>query len=85
MIAREPDPLTGPIFVDGAEPGDSLSVRIDRILPNRATGWSYRFLSVNVPEPGAPGLAAEVHGRGRYSVWEIDPGWAWTGTPSIGS
>jgi acetamidase/formamidase len=27
------NPMTGPVYVDGAEPGDTLSVRLDRIRP----------------------------------------------------
>lgn len=40
---RGPHTLTGPIFVDGAEPGDLLKVRINRIVP-RAYGTNF-----NVP------------------------------------
>ncbi len=34
----EGNPMAGPIFVEGAEPGDSLHVRIERIHLDRATG-----------------------------------------------
>ena len=71
-VADEPNPLTGPILVEGAEPGDCLAVRIDRIAPNRRRGWSYRFLSPNVLEPGALGLAPEISGSGKYADWDID-------------
>ena len=29
------NPVTGPVYVEGAEPGDTLAVRIDRIQPTR--------------------------------------------------
>ena len=32
--------LTGPIFVEGAEPGDTLKVHIDIIRLNRDWGWA---------------------------------------------
>ena len=37
---REPNPMNGPIFVTGAEPGDALKVEIVRMTPIRATGWT---------------------------------------------
>ena len=42
--ARPSNPLTGPFFVDGAEPGDALIVRFGKIAMNRNWGWSsYRL------------------------------------------
>lgn len=46
------NPQTGPFHVEGAEPGDTLVVRIDRIHPNRATGWARSILAPNVVDPG---------------------------------
>jgi acetamidase/formamidase len=34
------NPLIGPFFVDGAEPGDTLLVKIEEIKLNRPTAWS---------------------------------------------
>ncbi len=34
------NPLVGPVYVEGAEPGDVLAVRIEKIELNRATAWS---------------------------------------------
>jgi amidase len=34
------NPLVGPIYVQGAEPGDVLAVRIEKIALNRPTAWS---------------------------------------------
>ena len=39
-VANRPNPMTGPFFIEGAEAGDSLAVRIDRLTPSRATGWT---------------------------------------------
>ena len=43
--ASEPgNPLTGAFYVEGAEPGDALLVRLDRVRCNRNWGWSsYRL------------------------------------------
>ena len=40
---RGPMSLTGPIYVDGAEPGDTLAIKIQRIVPR---SWGANF---NVP------------------------------------
>ena len=32
--------LTGPFYVEGAEPGDTLAVRLDRVRLNRDWGWN---------------------------------------------
>ena len=68
--AERPNPMTGPFFIQGAEPGDALQVRIDRMTPNRGTGWTFSALAPNVVEPGfVPGLPA----RQRVE-WDIDAG-----------
>src|SRR5687768_10989750 len=42
--ARPSNPLTGPFYVEGAEPGDALVVRFSRVRMNRNWGWSaYRL------------------------------------------
>lgn len=52
-IARShgPNPMNGPIFVDGAEPGDALKVEILRMTPIRANGWTRTALAGNVVDP----------------------------------
>ena len=35
QLAQRPNPLTGPFSVQGAEPGDTLVVRLENIIPNR--------------------------------------------------
>jgi amidase len=41
---RSPNPLTGPFYVEGAEPGDALVVRFSRVRMNRNWGFSsYRL------------------------------------------
>src|SRR5919201_4702994 len=45
------NPMTGPFYVEGAEPGDTLSVRFDRIRPNRARGMSGPLVAPHIVEP----------------------------------
>lgn len=52
-LAQGPNPQTGPFYVEGAEPGDVLAVRLERLGPNRATGWSRNVLAEHVVEPWA--------------------------------
>lgn len=65
--ASPPNPVNGPIFVEGAEPGDALRVEIVRMTPTRATGWTRSVLAPNVLDPGAvPSLPRE------RVTWVID-------------
>ena len=50
-VGGRPNPQTGPFHIEGAEPGDTLVVRFDRIRPNRDTGWTGDYLSPNVVDP----------------------------------
>ncbi|MFN8677464.1 MAG: acetamidase/formamidase family protein [Thermomicrobiales bacterium] len=45
------NPMTGPFFVEGAEPGDTLIVRLDRLVPNCPAGVSAPVLAPNVVDP----------------------------------
>jgi acetamidase/formamidase len=50
-VTEGPNPTSGPYFVRGAERGDTLAVRIDRITPNRRMGWVRTPLAYNVVDP----------------------------------
>ena len=50
---ERPNPMTGPFFIEGAEPGDTLVVNIGAIRMTRPTGWTFQVLSPNVVDPGA--------------------------------
>jgi acetamidase/formamidase len=68
QLAERPNPMTGPFFVEGAEPGDTLAVRIDRMTANRGTGWTFSALAPNVVEPGfVPRLPER-----QWTEWTID-------------
>jgi acetamidase/formamidase len=70
-VTASPNPMTGPFYIDGAEPGDILMVRIDRLTPNRATGWGSPGLAHNVVDPvDFPSLPnrSEI----ARVIWEID-------------
>jgi acetamidase/formamidase len=46
------NPQTGPFFVEGAKPGDTLAVRLDRIRPNRTRGVTGPLIAPHVLDPG---------------------------------
>lgn len=63
------NPQTGPFFVNGADPGDVLAVRFDRIVPNRPWGRTSGRLAAHVVDPDFVfRLPAE---RGR-ATWNVD-------------
>src|ERR687885_2811005 len=51
-VTESGNPQTGPFYVEGAEPGDTLVVHLDRIEPNRETGITAAVLAPNGGEPG---------------------------------
>ncbi len=48
---ERPNPQSGPIWVEGAEPGDALEVTIVALTPSRETGWTRFPLAANVVDP----------------------------------
>jgi len=67
------NPMTGPFFVEGAEPGDTLVVHLDAITPNRSYGWGNTMLAPNVVDPEyVPDLPWPPDGERRRSHWHVD-------------
>src|SRR5262249_57445870 len=56
--------LTGPIYVEGAEPGDVLKVRINKIVP--------RAYGMNVNYPGLAGLFPKEFPDGQIRLMYLD-------------
>jgi acetamidase/formamidase len=52
-VAERPNPMIGPFFIEGAEPGDTLALRINRLTPSRATG----YLEMAMPRQGDDQIA----------------------------
>lgn len=67
------NPMTGPFYVEGAEPGDALVVHIDAITPNRTYGWGNTMLAPNVVDPEfVRDLPWPPVGERRRSHWHVD-------------
>src|SRR5215210_5217941 len=66
------NPQTGPFFVAGAEPGDSLAVHLDKIWPNRDSARSSTSVAANAVDPDyVPELPAFREER-LGATWGID-------------
>ena len=61
------NPVTGPVFVDGAKPGDALKVTV---LSFKPSGWGW---TGNIP---GFGLLADQFPEARLHHWHYDPGLA---------
>jgi amidase len=58
------NPVSGPIYVEGAEPGDALKVTIDSFLPS---GWGW---TANIP---GFGLLADQFPDPALTLWSYEP------------
>jgi acetamidase/formamidase len=58
------NPVSGPIYVEGAEPGDALKVTIDSFAPS-GHGWT-----ANIP---GFGLLADQFTEAALTLWKYDP------------
>jgi acetamidase/formamidase len=67
------NPQTGPFYIKGAEPGDTLAVHFDRLWPNRTYGYTSTYLSPNVVDPE---FATELPPIGEWgkAEWRLDLG-----------
>jgi len=64
------NPQTGPFYVEGAETDDMIVVSLDKIEPNRATGYSGSLLAPYAVDPGS--LATRVDRESKRMIWNID-------------
>src|SRR5882757_10662727 len=82
-VVRHPEsgnPLTGPFFIEGAEPGDAIVVQLRKMRLNRNWGYSAYRLGLFSIEPEAieslyknefkPGSV--IPGRGSVLRWDLD-------------
>jgi amidase len=67
---ERPNPETGPFYVEGAEAGDVLVVTIEKLEPNRETGWSSTLLAPYTADPDF--LRTEGLREQTTVTWKID-------------
>jgi amidase len=68
LVTPRGNPQTGPFYIAGAEPGDTLRVQLEQIVPNRAIGYSGSVVAPNVVEPS---YARELPER-ELAEWRVD-------------
>src|SRR6056297_952638 len=69
QVAERGNPMTGPFFVEGAAPGDTLVVVFESIEPNRRDGFTSPRVAAGVLDPG---YAVSHHDGMELCRWEID-------------
>jgi amidase len=62
--------LTGPFYIEGAEPGDQIIVHLNKVDTNRATGFSGSLLAPYTTEPAD--LLARQDRQGKLITWLLD-------------
>ncbi len=72
QITERGNPMTGPFYIEGAEPGDTLVVRLDKLTPNRRTGWTGRTVAPNVVDPSYVRELPWPEQPGQLATWEVD-------------
>ncbi|MDA0350399.1 MAG: acetamidase/formamidase family protein, partial [Verrucomicrobia bacterium] len=69
-VANGPNPQIGPFYVDGAEPGDVLVVRLEKLEPNRDFAFSNTFLAPYAADPSF--LRHEGERERQQEMWDVD-------------
>ncbi len=64
------NPETGPFYIEGAEPGDSIVVTIEKVEINRATAWSGSLLAPYAAHPA--GIASRTDREAKRVTWNLD-------------
>jgi acetamidase/formamidase len=73
QAAPRGNPQTGPFYVEGAEPGDTLVVVIEALRPNRAYGWTGTMVAPNIVDPEYTAeLPWAPRGERRIAEWHVD-------------
>lgn len=73
VITARGNPMTGPFYVEGAEPGDTLVVTLDKLRPNRLHGWTRKMVASNVVDPEyVRHLPWPADDSQALATWEVD-------------
>jgi amidase len=77
------NPQTGPFYIEGAEPGDTIVVTFEKIETNRATGYSGSLLAPYAVDPAS--LLSRVDRETKRMIWNIDrtKGIVWIDSPDL--
>jgi len=78
--AQPSNPMVGPIYIEGAEPGDAIAITFRKVRPSRGTAWSYYRLGYfSLTGAAIAGLYPNVYkadfvrpGRSDLLIWDVD-------------
>ena len=70
QVAPGPNPQIGPFYIEGAEPGDVLVVRFEKIEPNLGSAYSNTVLASYAADPAF--LRYEGLDEQQREIWEVD-------------
>lgn len=73
QITPRGNPMTGPFYVEGAEPGDTLVVTLDKLTPNRPYGWTRKMVAPNVVDPDYVRELPWSDESDLLAIWEVNP------------
>jgi acetamidase/formamidase len=66
------NPQTGPFYIEGAQPGDTLVVKLEKLRPNRPHGWTRKTVAPNVLDPDYTRHIPWQDEPNTLATWEID-------------
>lgn len=69
FLSETGNPLTGPFYIEGAQPGDSIAVHLDKVRLNRNWGYTGYRISPAILAPGA----AEALYKGQFQKGAVLP------------
>jgi acetamidase/formamidase len=72
QITPPGNPQTGPFYVEGAQPGDMLVVKLEKLRPNRPHGWTRKMVAPNVVDPGYTQHLPWPKEDNSVATWEVD-------------
>ncbi len=72
QITHPGNPMTGPFFVEGAAPGDTLVVKLEKLRPNRPNGWTRKTVAANVVDPNYTHSLPRHDEGNLLATWEVD-------------
>jgi amidase len=72
QITQPGNPMTGPFFVEGAMPGDTLVVKLEKLRPNRPSGWTRKMVAPNVVDPDYTHSLPWQDQGNLLATWEVD-------------
>ena len=78
--AQPSNPMVGPMYIEGAEPGDAIAINFRKIRPSRGTAWSYYRLGLfSLTGAAIEGLYPNTYkadivrpGRSDLLIWDVD-------------